>query len=75
MRAIASETKKSHRLPCKLSGRLREKIVCREVQIVSRQRTLDHGSGRESESENARQSGGGDNTATHLIEQRPRREK
>ena len=29
-----------------------------------RQRTLDHGSGRECESENARQSGGGDHTAT-----------
>ena len=56
--------KKSHRLPCKLSGRLREELACWEVQTALWQRTLDHGGGRDSESENARQSGGGDFTAT-----------
>ena len=69
MRAIAPETK-SHRIPCKLSGRL---LVCWEVQTALRQRTLVHGGGRESECENARQSGGGNHTATQLSEQRSRR--
>ena len=35
-RAIASETKRSHRLPCRVSGRLRDKFVCWEVQIALR---------------------------------------
>ena len=46
--------KSSRRLPCKLTGRLREKLVCCEVQAALRQRTLDHGGGRESESEQER---------------------
>ena len=45
-RAKASETKRDHRLPCKLSGRLPEKLVCWEVQTPLRLRTVDHGGGR-----------------------------
>ena len=54
-----------------MSGnRARKKLVCWEVQVALRQRTLDHGGGTESEIENARQSGGGDLTAT-LVETSP----
>ena len=44
-RTMASETKRSRRLLCNLSGRLREQLVCRKVQAALRQRTLDHGGG------------------------------
>ena len=64
---------KSHGLPCKLSDRLRENFICWDVQTALRQRTLDHGGGTESESENARQSSGGDLTAAQLSEKRPHR--
>ena len=54
MRASDSvRNKRSHRLPCNLSGKLRQKPVCRKVQTALRQRTLDHGGGGEREGENA----------------------
>ena len=53
MRASDSvRDKRSHGLPCKLSGRLREKHVGM-VQTALRQRTLDHGGGGEGEGEDA----------------------
>ena len=73
VRAIASETKRSHSLPGKRSGRLHGKLVSWEVQTALRQRTLNHGGDRKSESENARQSSGGNLSATQLSEQRARR--
>ena len=69
----SARDKKSHRLPCKLGGRLREKPVCLKVQTVMRQRTLDRGGGGESKGKNAWHSGGGEYTDTTQRAKRPGR--
>ena len=61
--------KRSHRVPCKLSGRLREKTVWWEVQRVA---TTIMAVAEKVKATKCL-SGGGKNTATQLSEQRSRR--
>ena len=72
MRVMSAESKGSNRLSCKLSDRLLEEPVCRKVPTTLRQRNINHGSGAESESRDARLRSGRKHAATQLSEQWPR---